>query len=127
MRALVLAAAAFAASFGVAKAQDVAAGESVFRQCKACHAIGPGARNLVGPILNGLDGRKSGSIEGYSYSAPNKNSGITWNEASFKEYIQNPTARIRGTKMAFIGVKNEKDINNLWAYLKQFKADGATK
>ena len=121
----VLVAAALAASINVAKAQDATAGEGVFRQCRACHAVGPEARNLVGPVLNGLDGRKSGTIKGYSYSEPNKNSGIVWSEASFKEYIVNPIARIPGTKMAFVGIKNEKDIANLWAYLKQFKADGS--
>jgi cytochrome c len=130
MRALVLVTAALAASINVAKidvakAQDAAEGESVFRQCRACHAIGPEARNLVGPVLNGLEGRKSGTIEGYSYSDANKNSGITWNEASFKEYIANPIAKIPGTKMAFIGVKSEKQIADIWAYLKQFKADGS--
>jgi cytochrome c len=125
MRTLVLVSAALAASINVAKAQDAAAGEAVFRQCRACHAVGPDARNLVGPVLNGLEGRKSGTIEGYSYSDANKNSGITWNEASFKEYIVNPIARIPGTKMVFIGVKNEKDIADIWAYLKQFKADGS--
>ena len=127
MRTLVLVVAALAASVGGAKAQDAAAGEGVFRQCRACHAIGPEARNLVGPLLNGLDGRKSGTIEGFSYSDANKNSGITWNEATFKEYIVNPAAKIPGTKMSFVGVKNEKDIADLWAYLKQFKADGSKK
>ena len=125
MKTLVLVAAALAASVGVAKAQDAAAGEGVFKQCRACHAVGPEARNLVGPLLNGLDGRKSGTIEGYSYSDANKNSGITWSEASFKEYIANPLVKIPGTKMQFIGIKNEKDAGNLWAYLKAFKKDGS--
>ena len=106
-------------------AQDAAAGEAVFKQCRACHAVGPEARTLVGPVLNGLDGRKSGTVEGYGYSAANKNSGITWGEATFKEYITDPIAKIPGTKMAFVGVKKEKDIADLWAYLKQFKADGS--
>jgi cytochrome c len=127
MRGFVLIAAALASSLGVARAQDVAAGENVFKQCRACHQIGPNARNVVGPVLNGLDGRKSGSVEGYSYSDPNKNSGITWGEASFKEYIQNPAAKIPGTKMTFVGIKKENDIANLWAYLSQFKADGSKK
>src|ERR1700694_355096 len=89
MRTLVLVAAELAASVGVAKDQDAGAGEGVFRQCRACHAVGPDARNLVGPLLNGLEGRKSGTIEGFGYSEANKNSGITWNEATFKEYIAN--------------------------------------
>jgi cytochrome c len=108
-----------------AQAQDVAAGETVFRQCRACHAVGPDARNLVGPALNGLEGRKSGTIEGYDYSEANKKAGITWNETSFKVYIKDPIARIPGTKMQFVGVKNDKDIADLWAFLKQFKADGS--
>jgi cytochrome c len=124
MRYIALIAVALASPFSVAQAQDIAAGETVFKQCRACHQIGANARNVVGPILNGLDGRKSGTIEGYSYSEPNKNSGITWNDGSFKEYIKNPMAKIPGTKMSFVGLKNEKDVVNLWAFLKQYKADG---
>jgi cytochrome c len=116
-----------AASCGSAMAQDVAAGEASFKKCLACHAIGEGAKTKVGPELNGLDGRKSGSVEGYSYSEANKNSGITWNEAQFKEYIKDPKAKVPGTKMAFAGIKNENEISNLWAYLAQFKADGTKK
>ena len=127
MRVLVMAAAVLAAGMGVAKAQDLAAGEQSFRKCLPCHAVGEDANNKVGPVLNGLDGRKSGTVEGYSYTDANKNSGITWNEATFKDYIQNPMARIKGTKMAFAGIKNETEIANLWAYLAQFKADGSKK
>ena len=72
-----------------------------------------------------LRGRKSGTIAGYNYSEANKKAEIVWSEASFKDYIQNPMARMPGTKMAFAGIKNETEIANLWAYLKQFKADGA--
>ena len=104
---------------------DLAAGKTSFNKCLACHAIGEGAKNKVGPELNGLDGRKSGTAPDYNYSDANKNSGITWNEAVFKEYIKDPKAKIPGTKMAFAGIKNETEINNLWAYLKQFKADGS--
>ena len=106
---------------------DAAAGEQVFKQCLPCHSIGPGAKNKVGPVLNGLDGRKSGSVEAFSYSAANKDSGITWSEATFKEYIKDPRAKIPGTKMIFPGVKDEKAADNLWAYLKQFGADGNKK
>ena len=125
MRTFVLVAAVLAVSSIVAKAQDAAEGENVFKQCRACHAVGPEARNLVGPVLNGLDGRKSGTVDGFSYSDANKNSGITWSEATFKEYIVNPVAKIPGTKMAFVGVKKDKDIADLWAYLKSFKANGS--
>jgi cytochrome c len=106
---------------------DAAAGEQVFKQCLPCHSVGPDAKNKVGPVLNGLDGRKSGTVEGFSYSAANKDSGITWSEATFKDYIKDPRAKIPGTKMIFPGVKDEKAADNLWAYLKQFGADGNKK
>jgi cytochrome c len=125
MRALVLAATVLAATVGTARAQDLAAGEQSFRKCLPCHAVGPDARHKIGPMLNGLDGRKSGTIEGYSYSEANKKAEIVWGEASFKDYIQNPMAKVPGTKMAFAGIRNEKEIADLWAYLKQFKADGS--
>ena len=107
-----------------AKAQDAAAGEKVFAVCKACHQIGETAKNSVGPELNGLIGRHSGSVAGYSYSAANKNSGITWDEATFREYIKDPKAKVPGTKMVFAGLKDEKKIDNLVAFLKQFDASG---
>jgi cytochrome c len=121
---LVIATSAAASS---ALAQDVAAGKTSFNKCMACHSIGEGAKNKVGPELNGLDGRKSGTVEGYNYSDANKNSGITWNEAQFKEYIKDPKAKVPGTKMAFAGIKNENEINNLWAYVSQFDKDGKIK
>jgi len=119
--------AGFAATQTARAEGDAAAGEQVFKQCLPCHSIGPGAKNKVGPVLNGLDGRKSGSVEGFSYSSANKESGITWSEATFKDYIKDPRAKIPGTKMIFPGVKDEKAADNLWAYLKQFGADGNKK
>ncbi|WP_454658460.1 c-type cytochrome [Bosea beijingensis] len=107
-----------------AMAQDISAGERSFAKCRACHQVGEGARNLVGPELNGLIGRHSGAVEGYSYSNANKNSGLTWDEATFAEYIKDPRARIPGTKMIFVGIKNEKEIKDLIAFLKQFDKDG---
>jgi len=118
---------AWSATATAAMAQDVTAGKSSFNKCLACHAIGEGAKNKVGPELNGLDGRKSGTAEGYSYSDANKNSGITWNESQFKEYIKDPKAKIPGTKMIFPGIKNEKEINDLWAFLAQHDKDGKIK
>jgi cytochrome c len=127
MKSVVLAALALAATTAIASAQDLAAGEQSFRKCSPCHSVGEDARNKVGPELNGLDGRKSGTAAEYSYSEANKNSGITWGADTFKDYIQNPMAKIPGTKMAFAGIKNEAEIANLWAYLAQFKADGSKK
>jgi cytochrome c len=127
MKSMLLASLALAAALGMTKAadaQDLAAGEQSFRKCSPCHSVGEDARNKVGPVLNGLDGRKSGTVPEYSYSEANKKADITWSEATFKDYIQNPMAKVPGTKMAFAGIKNEKEIGDLWAYLKQFKADG---
>ncbi len=113
-----------ALSAGAALAQDAAAGEKIFLKCRACHQVGETAKNGVGPILNGLIGRHSGSVPGYSYSEANKNSGITWDEATFREYIKNPKAKIPGTKMVFAGIQNDQEITDLIAYLKQFGPDG---
>jgi cytochrome c len=127
MKYLVMAAIALAASTAAASAQDVAAGEQSFKKCLACHSIGPGAKNKVGPELNGLDGRKSGTAEGFNYSEANKAAGIIWGEATFKEYIKDPRGKIPGTKMVFAGIKNEQEVNDLWAYLKQFGPTGEKK
>jgi cytochrome c len=121
------AAAAFAFATTGASAQDAAAGEKVFLKCKVCHQVGESAKNGVGPMMNGLFGRKSGTVEGYSYSEANKNSGITWEPAVFAEYIKNPRAKIPGTKMVFAGIQNEKEIADLTAYLQQFGPDGKKK
>ena len=115
------------AAVSTALAQDAAAGKTSFNKCLACHAVGESAKNKVGPQLNGLDGRKSGTAPDYNYSDANKNSGITWNESQFKEYIKDPKAKIPGTKMIFPGIKNEKEINDLWAFLAQYDKDGKTK
>ena len=125
--AIAIASLALLASAAAAQAQDVAAGEVSFRKCLACHAVGEGAKNKVGPALNGIDGRHSGTAEGFSYSDANKNSGITWNKDVFLEYIKDPRAKIPGTKMVFPGIKNEKEANDLWAYLAQFGPDGKKK
>jgi cytochrome c len=110
-----------------ALAQDAEAGKASFNKCLACHAIGDGAKNKVGPVLNGINGRKSGTVEGYSYSDANKNSGITWSKEEFLDYIKDPRAKIPGTKMIFAGIKNEKEAGDLWAYLAQYDKDGKTK
>ncbi len=126
-RSALCAAALFAAATHNAEAQDLAAGENSFKKCLPCHAVGEDAKNKVGPVLNGLEGRHSGSVPGYSYTDANKNSGITWNEPEFLDYIKDPRAKIKGTKMIFPGIKNETEAKNLWAYLKQFDASGKKK
>jgi len=122
-----LLAALAASGGGVASAQDIAAGEKTFNACRACHQIGDRAVNSIGPVLTGVVGRKAGSAPGYNYSDANKNSGITWNAATFKEYIKDPRAKIPGTKMVFAGVKNETEVDNLWAYISKFDKDGKMK
>ena len=106
-------------------AGDPDAGAKVFNKCAACHKIGPGAKNAVGPELNGIKGRKTGTAEGFNYSDANKNSGLTWDEATFKEYITAPQKKIPGTKMTFPGLPVEADRDNVWAYISQFKDDGS--
>lgn len=105
-------------------AGDPAAGEKVFIKCKICHQIGPTAKNAVGPILNGIVGRKSASIENFNYSQANRDSGITWDEPTLFEYLKNPQAKVPGTKMAFPGLPSDQDRANVIAYLKQFGPDG---
>ena len=119
-----IAAAALVASAGGAAAQDAAAGEKVFAKCKICHQIGEGAKNLVGPVLNGVVGRPAGTYPGYNYSQANKNSGLTWDEATLKVYLKDPRAKVPGTKMVFPGLQSDDDIANVIAYLKQFGPDG---
>jgi len=123
-----VAAAAWAGSIAGALAGDAAAGETLFNQkCKVCHKIGEGATNFVGPELNGLIGRKTGSVEGYTYSDANKDSGITWDDAKLNDYLKNPKGVIPGTKMIFAGLPKDSDRDNLIAYLSQFDADGKKK
>jgi cytochrome c len=106
-----------------AAAQDVTAGEKTFNVCRACHEIGDGAKNEVGPALNGVVGRKSGSYPGYNYSDANKNSGLIWDEATLQEYLKNPKAKVPGTKMLFPGLKRDDDIVNVIAFLKQYGSE----
>jgi cytochrome c len=104
---------------------DAVAGKAVFNQCKACHQVGPEAKNGVGPVLNGIVGRKAGEVPGYNYSDANKNSGLTWDEATLRSYLPDPKAKVPGTKMIFPGIKREKQLDDLMAYLVGIKADGS--
>lgn len=111
-----------------AAAGDAGKGQKIFTfYCTRCHQIGETAKNAVGPKLNGLIGRPAGSIEGFDYSSANKKSGIVWDEATFREYIKGPKAKIPGTKMDFPGLKTDREIDDIVAFLKQFGADGKKK
>jgi cytochrome c len=107
-----------------AYAQDVDAGKAIFNQCRACHAVGEGAKNQVGPTLNGVIGRKAGAVEGFKYSEAMANSGKVWDEATFAAYIANPKAYIPGNKMIYAGLKDEQKVKDLTAFLKQYGPDG---
>ena len=100
-----------------AQAQDAEAGKAVFNVCKACHSVDEGAKG-VGPNLKGVIGRKSGAVEGFTYSEPMKASGLTWDEATFADYIANPKTKIPGNKMVFAGIKDEQKVKDLIAFLK---------
>ncbi len=125
MKTLAIAFAATALLSMPAKAQDAAAGERLFNQCRTCHQIGETAKNAVGPQLNGVfAGRKAGTAEGYSYSAAYKTLDKVWSEENFTIYIKDPRGVTPGTKMVYPGMKDETQIANLIAFLKQYGADG---
>lgn len=118
-----LAVACLLAADASAHAQNAENGAEVFKKCRACHQVGDGAKNAVGPVLNGLFGRKSGTIEGFNYSDANKEAGakgLVWNEEELFKYLENPAAYMPKNKMAFAGVKDEADRKDLIAYLKTF-------
>ncbi len=109
----------------VASAQYVAAGKQAFHTCAPCHAIGPGAKNKLGPELTGILGRPAASVEGFSYSPALKASGLTWDDANLHKWLESPKGLVPGTKMLFPGVKDETERDDLIAYIESFKADGA--
>ena len=100
------------------------AGEDVFKKCRACHDVGPDAKNKVGPLLNGIIGRKSGTVDGFNYSDANKDAGakgLVWDEEKLFKYLEDPRAFMPGNKMAFAGLKDEQDRKDVIEYLKKFK------
>jgi cytochrome c2 len=104
-------------------AQNAENGEQVFKKCRACHQVGEGAKNAVGPMLNGLIGRKSGTIEGFNYSDANKEAGakgLVWSEEELNKYLEAPLTYMPKNKMAFAGLKDEADRKDVIAYLKTF-------
>ena len=100
-----------------AQAGDAKAGEKVFRKCKACHYVDK-EKNKSGPHLVNIVGRAAGSVDGFKYSKAMKNSGLTWDEATLAEFLKKPKAYLKGTKMAFAGLRKDKDIDDVIAYLK---------
>ncbi len=96
---------------------DAAKGEKVFRKCKACHTLEAG-KNRVGPSLAGFIGRKAGGLDGYKYSKAMKAADFVWDDASFSEYMKSPRKFVKGTKMAFVGLKKPQDVADLLAYLR---------
>lgn len=116
----ILAAFGVAAMLGatqVAQAADADAGKKVFKKCKACHTVDAGGKNRVGPNLHGVVGRAAGAVEGFKYSNAMMESGITWDEASLHQYLENPRKMVKGTRMAFPGLKKEADRANVIAYI----------
>jgi cytochrome c len=126
-RALLIAlAAGVGASIELARAQDgnVEEGAEVFKKCRACHDVGSGAKNKVGPLLNGIVGRPAGTIDGFNYSTANKDAGakgLVWTEEVMFKYLEAPLSFMPGTKMAFAGLKDTQDRKDVIAYLKTFK------
>ena len=100
-----------------AQAGDAKAGEKVFRKCKSCHYVDQ-EKNKTGPHLVNIIGRAAGSVDGFKYSKAMKDSGLTWDEATLAEFLKKPKAYLKGTKMAFSGLRKDKQIDDLIAYLK---------
>lgn len=111
------------AALSPAAAQDAENGEQVFRKCRACHQVGEGAKNTVGPQLNNIIGRPAGSVEGFNYSKANKEAGaggLVWTEENLMEYLENPRKFMPRNKMAFAGLRDEQDRKDVIAFLKKY-------
>jgi len=107
----------------LAEGGDADKGKKVFNKCKACHAVGEGAKNKVGPALNNIIGAKAGAVEGFKYSAAMKEAGekgMVWDDANLDKYLEKPREFIPKNKMSFPGLRKEDDRKNVIAYLKQF-------
>lgn len=122
-------AALFAASVSFAEdIGDADKGAKVFKKCKACHKVGEGAKNGVGPHLNGLFGRAAAGLEEYKYSKSMARAGadgVVWTEETLDAFMENPKSLVSKTKMNFKGLKKEKDRANLLAFLRRYSDDPA--
>jgi len=119
--ATAVAAAHFMTAPAAAQEGNAEDGAEVFKKCRACHDVGPEAKNKVGPLLNDIIGRKAGTIEGFAYSEANKSAGskgLVWTEDVLFKYLENPLAFMPGTKMAFAGLKDPQDRKDIIAFLK---------
>lgn len=111
----------FSFSIFPASAQDVNKGQQIFKKCRVCHMVGDNAKNRVGPILNGIIGRKAATVEKFKYSPAMKaasNAGLVWTEAALDQYLSNPRKMVPQTRMTFAGIPQPIDRKNLIAYLK---------
>lgn len=108
-----------AATAAPATSADLEAGEKVFKKCKACHTLEEGGKNKIGPNLAGVIGREAAMVDGFKYSKALQESGLVWDEETLAQYLANPKDFLKGNKMAFPGLKDEEDIANVIAYLKE--------
>ncbi|GGZ06928.1 cytochrome c [Pseudoduganella plicata] len=99
---------------------DPAAGAAAFRMCASCHQVGPSAHSVFGPQLNGVIGRRAGTLADYAYSPAMRKSGIVWNEQTLARFLRDPGDTVPGTKMRLWGIGDERKIANLLAYLRQY-------
>ena len=133
MRILMVTAAAMLTTASMATAQEVGdpeAGQRVFNACRACHAVGEGAANKIGPELNGIIGEKPGVVEGYSFSAPFAEWSAdkpVWDAELMSTWLADPRGVVPGTKMVYPGLKNPEQLTNVIAYLATFDESGATR
>lgn|SRR5665647_2596229 len=107
-----------------ASAQDASKGEAVFKRCRACHAIGPAALNKAGPALTGIVGKKAASVPGFNYSDAMKEAaagGLVWTPPKLAQYLESPDSFLPNNVMAFPGIKNPADLNDLIAFLQLHK------
>ena len=100
---------------------DATKGKTYFTRCAICHSNASGAPNRIGPNLFGVVGRKAGAIPGFFYSPAMKKSGITWTEDKLEAYIAKPQTIVPGNRMAFAGVADHQQVDDLVAYLETLK------